>query len=418
MPSWWDRLRGRGNSKSPVPASGGGEGQRARWLAPADPGNPFGVELLDLMMTQQLIATTGDPKCAERSVSWHESIGDELDASDAFKAPPIDCALELPAAQSLPEGIVYAPASMDEKWVIAWRGGHLLAARSWTGAVEAVARAKHDGERLAIDRLWVIESSMLHTGPLPDTFEWLVRAHALGQRIPYPLNDDGAATFEATPTMAFSGFGKVIFCATKAWAPPPIRQPLRSDGALIRAVRRADHAEIRRVVERGADLDAPATFAGYTALHIAIVRKDTETFLLLRELGASTTDFVDRGMHALGIAIVHKAPMEILESLADGDLDLTLPNEDGFNALHAAAETNRGDIVPWLVAHGLPLEARTQHGHTALHIGCALGHLDATRALLDAGADPKAESPAGTPLDVARSEGKSETVALLKARSR
>jgi len=48
---------------------------------------------------------------------------------------------------------------------------------------------------------------MPHAGPLPDTFEWLVRAHALGQRIPYPVNDDGAASFEATPTLAFTGFG-------------------------------------------------------------------------------------------------------------------------------------------------------------------------------------------------------------------
>jgi len=121
-------------------------------------------------------------------------------------------------------------------------------------------------------------------------------------------------------------------------------------------------------------------------------------------------------MHALGIAIVHKAPMEILESLADGNLDLSLANEDGFNGMHAAAETNRGDIVPWLVARGLPLEARTRHGHTALHIGCALGHADAVRALLDAGADPEAESPGGTPLQVARTEGKSETLALMEAR--
>jgi ankyrin repeat protein len=259
---------------------------------------------------------------------------------------------------------------------------------------------------------------MLRTGPLPDTFEWLVRAHALGQRIPYPVSDDGAATFEAAPALAFSGFGKAIFCATKSWAPPPMTRPLRSDGALIRAVRNSDHAEIRRIVEGGAEVDAPATFGGYTALHLAVVLQDAETFRLLRELGASTRTIVDRGMHALGIAIVHDAPMEIFESLADGDLDLALQNGDGFNGLHAAAETNRARVVPWLVAHGVPLEARTRHGHTALHIAGALGHVDAACALLDAGADPEADSPGGTPLEVARAQEKPETVALLEARRR
>jgi len=60
MPSWWDRMRGRGKSKPSDPGSDGGAGQRAQWLAPSDPGNPFGVPLLDLMVTQQLIATSGE----------------------------------------------------------------------------------------------------------------------------------------------------------------------------------------------------------------------------------------------------------------------------------------------------------------------------------------------------------------------
>ncbi len=389
---------------------------RAPWLAADDPGNPFGVPLLDLMVTQQLIATSSHLACAERSVSWGRSIGDDLDPAAALKAPYIDCALEFPAERRLPEGILYAPPSMDLKWVLAWRGGLVLAARSWTGNVEAVARAKHQGERLTIDRLWVAEESMLRSGPLPHTFDWLVRAHALGQRIPFPASDAGAEMFEKVPAAAFGGFGKAIFCAAKAWTPPPITRPLRSDGALIRAVRSGDHAAVRRAVEQGADVDAPATFGGYTALHLAIVRKDVETFRLLRELGANPAAIADRGMHALGIAIVHGAPMEIFESLADGKLDLSLSNEDGFAALHVAAETNRGDVVPWLIARGLPLEARTKHGHTPLHIACALGHVDAARALLDAGADPVATSPGGTPLDVARAEQKAGTVALLESR--
>ena len=50
----------------------------------------------------------------------------------------------------------------------------------------------------------------------------------------------------------------------------------------------------------------------------------------------------------------------------------------------------------WLVAHGVPLEARTKRGHTALHTACALGSAEVAKALLAAGADAHASSPDGS----------------------
>ncbi len=416
MPGWWDKLRRpKGSEASAEP---GPTPSPAKWLAPDDRGNPFGVPLLDLMVTQEFVATSKDPACATRALSWRTSIGTELDPADALRAPPIECALEFPAARQLPEGILYAPPSMDEKWVIAWRDGHVLAARSWTGRVDAVARAELVGDRLRIDRLWVVQESPLRLGPLPASFDWLIRAHALAQRIPFPLTEAAAELFERTPAAAFSAFGKAIFCGTRTWSPPPIRGALRSDGAIVQAVRDGDPAAIRRAVAEGDHVDAPSTFAGYTALHIAIVRGDLPAYRTLRELGASPTVLADRGAHALGIAIVHGAAMEIIESLVDAGLDPRTPNDDGFDALHATAETNRSELVHWLLAHGLSLENRTKHGHTALHIACALGHVETASALLDAGADPQATSPGGTPLDVARAERKAGTTALMESRVR
>jgi len=44
-------------------------------------------------------------------------------------------------------------------------------------------------------------------------------------------------------------------------------------------------------------------------------------------------------------------------------------NDDGFGVLHAAAETGRADLIPWLVERGAALETRTRHGNTALARG-------------------------------------------------
>jgi ankyrin repeat protein len=213
----------------------------------------------------------------------------------------------------------------------------------------------------------------------------------------------------------FGPFGKALFCAAKSWDPPPPPRPLRSDGEVILAARKGDMAALRLAVSQGADINAPGR-TGSTALHLAVMKGDVAIYDELMKLGADPLAMADRGMHALVMAVVHKAPLPLLERLAATRLDLTLTNADGFTALHAAAEVGNDGAVPWLVAHGLPLEARTKHGHSALHVACALGHAEATKALLLAGADVRATSPNGTPRDVAVAEKKPAIVALLDER--
>jgi len=410
---WLEKLLGRNKEALPQP-----EPMVARWLAADDGGNPFGVPILNLMMLQAAISTTSDPACAARSVSWRGTTARELSSSAErlLNLPPVECALRYPAAMSLPDGVLYAPPSQDFKWVLALHGGRVLAARSWTGVVEAVADARRDGELLVIERLRVAEGSCLRfSSDLVDIFDWLMRVHIWDQRVPLPVDDHAAELLEEAPLSGFGPFGKALFCAAKSWNPPPPPYPLRADGDVIVAARSGDVAAVRYAVEHGAEIDAPGTFQGFTALHLAVVKGDVSLFDELVNLGANPAAIADHGVHALIVAIVHKAPLQMLERLAATQLDLALPNAYGFTALHAAAEIGDGAAVPWLVTHGLPLEARTKHGHTALHIACALGHVEAAKALLTVGADINAPSPGGTPRDVAQNENKPALVALLDA---
>src|SRR5262249_49105048 len=150
-----------GSEKAPAPEPPAPQQPRARWLAASDAGNPFGVPLLDLMMLQGYLATSQDPQAAARSVSWRGSTGVELAPVGVVHLPPIACELRYPCAPSLPDGILYAPPSMDEKWVLALRAGHVLAARSWTGTVEALADARRDGDTLVLERLRTVENTSL-----------------------------------------------------------------------------------------------------------------------------------------------------------------------------------------------------------------------------------------------------------------
>lgn len=70
-----------------------------------------------------------------------------------------------------------------------------------------------------------------------------------------------------------------------------------------------------------------------------------------------------------------------------------------------------------MLEHHVGLETRTRHGHTPLHIACGLGHLEAAEALLDAGADPKAEADGNDALAIATEQKQPTIVELLDRRS-
>jgi hypothetical protein len=94
----------------------------------------------------------------------------------------------------------------------------------------------------------------------------LIRSHALGQVLPLPVGDQGMATLEKTPLVAFSAFGRRALCAARSFVPSTPSRPLRSDGAVLVAVRGGDAARVRMLCADGESVDAPTTFDGYTPL--------------------------------------------------------------------------------------------------------------------------------------------------------
>ena len=277
MPRWWDKIRKAFSGKPQASKQ-----EPARWLSVEDSDNPFDVPILDLMVTQTFVATSGDPEVAERSVSWAGNLGDGFDTQALLQLEPIDCAIELPAAPELPNGLLYTPRSMDVKWVIAWRDGHIIAARSWTGAVEAVVEATHRGQTMTVHKIYVNEDSALNSGDVGHAFDWLLRCHALDQKLPFPADESTTGMLAEIPSVAFSLFGNVIFCAAHDWNPGPAKVPLRSDGRIIAAVQDDDLQAVAAAVRAGERIDAESTCVGYSALHLANREKEPRA---LRALG-------------------------------------------------------------------------------------------------------------------------------------
>jgi hypothetical protein len=401
------------------PPDGARTSDPAKWLAPD--ATPFGVPVLDLIsVTGGTISTSKSAKEAEMSISWDRKTVDDL-GTNVDPIETIACDLRYLADDDLPEGWLFTPSQMEQKWVIGYRQGRILLARSWTGDLKAIADTRRDGAELVVERLHVADGSLSVFGDAIQIFDWMLRSHALGQILPLPVREDAAQLLESIPLSVFSHFGNVARCAATSWEPAkwtaarPVR-PLRATSAIITAVRMEKHDTIASLAAAGHSLDARSPIGGYTALHVAAVKKSLPLTRQLLELGADPNVLADRQASVLITAIVHKCPLELLELLAAHGAEPTVCNEDGFGALHALAEIDHPETLSWLLSKGLDLEQKTRNGHTPLQIAAALGHVNALNALLEAGANPSARSAPGTTArDIAVAEGKNESVAALDA---
>jgi hypothetical protein len=413
MGHWWSKIRAFISKQSSSDTGAKTESIPAPWIGAE--ASPFGYPVLHLgAITGGMISTSKDPHCAEMAISWGNSFGKEFDpfALDALAALP--CERRFPAADPLPDGLLFAPRTMEEKWVLAYRQGRIIAARSWSGTICAVAETRREGETLVVHSLRVAEASGLSVyGDVVDLFDWLMRTHALGQDLPMPMDEDGAALAEAVPLSVFSVFGSKAVYAAKQWTPTDPPRPLRSSGEMLNAVRSQDRDRAQALRKRGEPVDATCPPIGYTPLFFAVMAKDAAMVQALLQWGANPSLRGDDGVCPLIMGILHQAPQPILETLVAAGANIRHINKDGFGCLHAAAEVDNHAVVPWLLASGLDIAAPTHRGHTAVHIAAGLGHLKTLKVLLAQGANPLAVSPNGTALDIAKKAGHREIVDYL-----
>ncbi|MFZ5890589.1 MAG: ankyrin repeat domain-containing protein [Myxococcota bacterium] len=413
--SWWDKLKALLADEKP---NGGKSSeimkQRAKWLDASE--TSFGVPVLDLIsVTGGMISTSQDMSAAAMAISWSSKTVADL-PRDVEPAESIACDLRYPIEPELPDGFLYTPAEMEQKYVIGYREHRILLARSWTGNVQATAETRRTGDQLIIERLHLMDDTLKVFGDPVQTFDWILRSHALDQVLPLPVSDEAAKMLEAMPLSVFSHFGNIARCAATSWNPTPPARPLRSFSAVLTAVRCEQPEEVARLVAAGHSVNTRAPAGGYTPLHIAAGKGNLALTRQLLDLGADPNLLAERDASALVTALVHKAPLAVLELLIARGADPKLVNIDGFGALHALAEIDHTEPLRLFLSQGLHLEQRTHRGYTPLHIAAALGHIAALNALLQAGADPDAHSNDGqTARDIAISQSKNESVAALDA---
>ena len=156
------------------------------------------------------------------------------------------------------------------------------------------------------------------------------------------------------------------------------------------AARTGKLEKIEELLEQGFDIDK--VIDGETPAHQAARRNDSKSLALLLQKGANPKikDGKDRDLWQ--IVVREDAPfMSVYEARCLAVL-LDYGYEGRINLIEAAHKADCKELIEKLVAQGADLEAGDEYGWTALHHAAQRAHEDACLALLEAGANPNAES--------------------------
>ncbi len=162
---------------------------------------------------------------------------------------------------------------------------------------------------------------------------------------------------------------------------------------LADAAQRGDTATVRKLLRRGAEVNA-AQGDGMSALHWAADRGDAELVRLLAYAGANTEAGTRIGQYtALHIA-AGKGHSDAIRGLVDAGANANaVTTNSGVMPIHLAAASGNPDAVLTLLEAGADANAREgAWGQTPLTFAASANRVDVIETLLDAGADPSLHS--------------------------
>jgi uncharacterized protein len=156
------------------------------------------------------------------------------------------------------------------------------------------------------------------------------------------------------------------------------------------AARRGDKAEVKQLLESGADVNV-ATGDGMTALHWAAQNGVVDLAKMLLIAGANVRATTRLGGYTPLLMAATNGDAAMIQALVDGGARPGAANSNGTTPLMLAAVSGHADAVALLVERGADVNAKENaRGETALMFAAANGRVEAIRVLTAHGADVKA----------------------------
>ncbi len=186
--------------------------------------------------------------------------------------------------------------------------------------------------------------------------------------------------------------------------------------SIVEAVRAGDAAAVRRLIQRGVDVNTAAP-DGSTALHWAVYNDDVATVRALLLAGANARAVNRHGVAPIALAAQNgSGPLADLLLKAGADPNVAGPGSE--TALMTAARAGSVAVVRALLERGADVNARESwKQQTALMWAAAENHAAAIDALVRAGADVHARSRQSDDLSGLEPGDQSFTALLFAARA-
>jgi len=168
--------------------------------------------------------------------------------------------------------------------------------------------------------------------------------------------------------------------------------------ALHWAVHHGNVAGVQALIAAGANVNAENRY-GVRPAYLAAENGDAATMRVLLAAGADARAAFAEG-ETLLMTAARTGDVPTIEVLLAAGVDVdAVESRGGQTALMAAAAENNGAAIATLIGAGASRDLREATGElTALGFAVRAGAVDATRALLTAGADPSESLPDGTSL--------------------
>jgi ankyrin repeat protein len=146
------------------------------------------------------------------------------------------------------------------------------------------------------------------------------------------------------------------------------------------------HTEVVNVLlQHGVDIESTDA-KGWTALHKACYASKMETVCSLIQQGADK-EAKDKKNGWTSLFLAAKDPKIILLLLSEG-ADIEARTDHGLTALHYYTSIGQVDVIHLLLNYGCNIESRDISGHNALHYAVEHNQAESMKILLDNGLDP------------------------------
>ena len=187
-----------------------------------------------------------------------------------------------------------------------------------------------------------------------------------------------------------------------------------SNTALILAAK-AGHSQVCNVLIKAGANRITTDLLNRNVLHWAVQGKNIELVTILSEFKDLLDSKSKQGSTPL-IMAAGLGLMEICEILIANRANLQMADEEGRNAMHAAANEGSAGVVRLLLPYKELLNSRNKFGSTPFIIAAHRGHLEICEMLLKAGADPLVVREDGlNAMHAVALNGKGEVVKMLLA---